>query len=339
MTENIHTEEERELEAAAGDAAVADAVVETVQPVQPGPGSMFAAAREARGMSLAEVAAQLRLSIRQIEALEADDYEKLPSATFLRGFIRNYAKVLQLDAAPLLEAYQAAQPQPETQAIAAPSRQIEFGAPANLLKRYFGRDANPWIKYAAGGLVVLILLPLGLYQALHEDRPPVETKPAMEANVTPLALPQPPAAEVTAAAPVPAAPEKAPEPVAVQAPVASPQTPVAPPAPPVPAVAPAPVAAPPVAPAPVAAAAPKGTVAQGRIKMVFKGDSWVKIKDGNGKTVFSQLNHAGSEQVISGAGPFSLIVGNARVVVLTFNDKPVDLAPYTKVDVAYLNLE
>ena len=54
-------------------------------------------ARLARGLSVQEVARQLRLSIRQVTALEEDDYSKLSSGTFLRGFVRNYAKLLQVD--------------------------------------------------------------------------------------------------------------------------------------------------------------------------------------------------------------------------------------------------
>ncbi|MDO9063656.1 MAG: helix-turn-helix transcriptional regulator, partial [Sulfuricella sp.] len=65
-------------------------------------GKVLAEAREKLGLSVVEVARQLRLSPRQIEALEADDHASLPGKTFLRGFLRNYAKLLQLDPDPLL---------------------------------------------------------------------------------------------------------------------------------------------------------------------------------------------------------------------------------------------
>ena len=54
-------------------------------------------------MNIEDVARQLRLSVRQVTALEEDDYDKLAGGTFLRGFVRNYAKLLQMDAAPLLQ--------------------------------------------------------------------------------------------------------------------------------------------------------------------------------------------------------------------------------------------
>ena len=68
-----------------------------------GVGSVLSAARQRQGLSVADVARQLKLGVRQIEALEADDYKNLPRITFVRGFIRNYAKLLQIDAVPLLK--------------------------------------------------------------------------------------------------------------------------------------------------------------------------------------------------------------------------------------------
>lgn len=70
----------------------------------PGPGAMLRMAREARGTSIAEVAAALKMSPRQIEAIEGEDFSRLSGATFIRGFIRNYARHLKIDAGPLLAA-------------------------------------------------------------------------------------------------------------------------------------------------------------------------------------------------------------------------------------------
>lgn len=67
-------------------------------------GQTLREAREARGLSVFEVAQSLKFGVRQIEALEADNYGALPpGATFLRGFVRGYAKLLKLDPVPLLE--------------------------------------------------------------------------------------------------------------------------------------------------------------------------------------------------------------------------------------------
>jgi cytoskeleton protein RodZ len=75
------------------------------------------------------------------------------------------------------------------------------------------------------------------------------------------------------------------------------------------------------------------------IRMVFSRESWVEVRDRQGRTIFSQLNPAGTAQSVSGQPPLRLVVGNATGVRMLFNDRPVDLAPYTQVDVARLTLE
>jgi cytoskeleton protein RodZ len=336
VTEFIHSEPEAE---AAGEA----------EP-EVSAGQMLTEAREARGLSVPEVAAQLRLSVRQVEALEADDYDKLPGITFLRGFVRNYAKLLQVDPAPLLAACPSAQP--EAPPIAAPSRDIEFGgvnAARQLLGPLPGTSARFLSKYVVAAAVVVVVAPLVLYLALRGDSHPVAENRSAEGVAVPLPLPsadqkpaaEPAAAEVPATAALPASASQngarpAEAPVAATPPAAPG---VVPPAPTPASAAPAPAAAAPEALAAKAAPTPVAVAGQGRIKMVFKGQSWVEIRDKSGKVVFSGLNRAGTEQTIGGTPPFSLVVGNARMVTVTYNDKPVDLGPHTPVDVARLTLE
>jgi cytoskeleton protein RodZ len=99
----------------------------------------------------------------------------------------------------------------------------------------------------------------------------------------------------------------------------------------------------PVAPAavavPASSALPVADVGGQRLQFVFDGDAWVEVKDKSGKVVFYQLNQKGSQQSVRGNPPFSLVIGNAAHVRLTYNDKPVDLAPHIKVDVARLTIE
>lgn len=104
-------------------------------PASPGAGQLLRAARLERGLSVEDVARQLRLSVRQVTALEEDDYSKLSSITFLRGFVRNYAKLLQMDAAPLLERVQELLPPPQTQTISYPIEGIPFPSPRSQGKR------------------------------------------------------------------------------------------------------------------------------------------------------------------------------------------------------------
>ena len=68
-------------------------------------------------------------------------------------------------------------------------------------------------------------------------------------------------------------------------------------------------------------------------------ETWVEVKDAHGAVIFSQLNDAGSERVVQGRAPLSVVIGNAHSVRLSYGDRPVDLSPHTKVDVARLVLE
>ena len=62
-----------------------------------GAGAQLRAAREAAGLSLDQVAQQLKLAPRQVRALEEENFGMLPGRTFTRGFMRNYARLLNLD--------------------------------------------------------------------------------------------------------------------------------------------------------------------------------------------------------------------------------------------------
>lgn len=84
--------------AAEVDAAAAAGIVEAIRL----PGGVLREAREARGLSVADVASALKFSPRQIEALEADDFSCLQGATFVRGFVRSYARFLKLAPESLL---------------------------------------------------------------------------------------------------------------------------------------------------------------------------------------------------------------------------------------------
>lgn len=259
------------------------------------PGALLRAAREAQGRSAQDVARSLCLSLRQIEALEADDFGALPGDTFVRGFIRNYAKLLGIDARPVLAAYEAIKPQPVPES-APPRADIEL-SPRRLRRGIF---------VLGGVATALVVLPLALYWVLSGggEAPAPVPKTALGVAVGPLPLP-PPAATAGA----PAAAERASPSAAIPAPAgASPGTP------------------------------PEVTMAP-ELTFAFDEDAWVEVRDGRGRKLLSQLMRAGSEQTVRGEKPFKIVVGNARHVRLTYNGKPVDLAPYVKVDVARLTLE
>jgi len=70
-------------------------------------GSILREAREMKGLTLADAQEETRINARFLEALEEGDFEKLPTPVHVRGFLRNYARFLELEPDPLLERYEA----------------------------------------------------------------------------------------------------------------------------------------------------------------------------------------------------------------------------------------
>ncbi|OGA20804.1 MAG: hypothetical protein A3I02_17230 [Betaproteobacteria bacterium RIFCSPLOWO2_02_FULL_67_26] len=103
------------------------------------------------------------------------------------------------------------------------------------------------------------------------------------------------------------------------------------------------VAAAPMVPAAEIVSAPEADRAPGpgerQVRLDFDDESWVEIRDRNERVIFSQLNRPGTQQFIHGLPPFSVVVGNAQGVRLTYDERPVDLSVHTKIDVARLILQ
>ena len=261
-----------------------------------GPGRMLAQLRAERKLSLADVAQRLKYGARQIEALEAEEFDKLPGATFVRGMVRGYAKLLETDPQPLLDELE----------------QRYVPGEIDLDLRDKGIPFVPSGKRGTRaylGLSVLALIVVAgiLYEwragavpwaRFASNTPP----PQKESEAPPAVQPAAPRAEME----VPAAP-------------AAPSTGVA------------------ETPAPEAQQ-PSGGGGEGRIRLEFDRESWVEIRDRDGKTLMSQLNPAGSRRVVIGRRPLSLVIGSGAAVRLIYNDKPVDLKPYIQIEVARLTL-
>ena len=284
-------------------------MIETVSPADeavPGAGRALAAARASCGLSVADVAHQLKLSPWQVEALEGDDYARLPGAVFVRGFIRNYARLVKLDPAPLLAGAERQLPQA---VHVVPEMPPALGAPFPT-----GRELR-WHKYAI--LAIALLVPVVIFEFYFDETQEVIV------NSRPVALPTPQAVAEADSVPAPvpqAAPaveEAAPMTARASEKKSSSQT----------------------APISDRVRSVEHRPGEQFVRFRFDQESWVEIRDGSGRRIFSQLNAAGTEQIVSGVAPLSLVVGNAAGVHVTYNEQPVDLGPHTKIDVARLVLE
>jgi cytoskeleton protein RodZ len=280
-------------------------------------GRALAAAREARGLSQADVAAQLRLHPKQVQAIEAEDLEALPEGPFVRGYVRNYARLVDLPAEPLL-ALLNARLKP-TDPLPAPA-----GSPAvSPIQRTAGEPISGRIVIAAVVVVLALLAAFGWW-ATREKAP----------AAVPAGAPAPGAGAAAPAAPAnaPAAAEAAPSgdnavlPAAAAAGAAT--------APAGPATGPAEAASPGAAAAAAPAAAPTA------LRFTFRDRSWVEVRQADGTLLTSQNNAAGTTRTVEGRPPYLIVIGNASKVDLEFRGERVDLAPaISRDDVARLRLE
>lgn len=337
-------------------------------------GGSLRLARENQGLSIQEIASRLRLSPKQIEAIEADNFAALPEATIVRGFIRNYAKQLKVNAEPLLDAY----------SVLVPSNAPhELTVKPTSSMRVTGYEKPNTGRYIWAGLAVLLGLGVWLFYQNYVEKPnPAKltaSEPAADANSTDLpepggALPEPAlpvaerAAEPSAATELslpPAATELSLPPAATPASpanatnltaapavnsgnnAAAPIVPAANPAVPNP---PAPVTVTPnsqlvaattlsAAPAD-SAATPAKTTSNGKVSLEFSAnqETWVNVVDANGKEVYSKIIFAGSRESIDVTPPVNVTVGNAGGTSMSMNGKPVELAPHSRNNVAHIKL-
>ncbi len=292
-------------------------------------GLVLRQARESRQMSVADVAQLLKISYRQVDALESDNWDALPGQTFVLGFIRNYARLLHLDATPLLQQIKAAQTPDNPNIVLPEASAASLPQPGQGKRRDLAAVAGAGLMVGVA-VAAYFLVPADFWQSAPEPEPVAETA-AAEAEPEPAFPPAPPAEGNSRDAAATGTPEQAPAAVVPPAAAVAPA--------PVAAAAPAAVAAP--APVTVSPPAPSGAVAAGqaRFKFRFEQPSWVEVKDKSGQIVFSQLSPAGSEREVEGVPPFSLVVGNASHVKLTYKGRDVPLEPRSKDDVARVSLD
>lgn len=296
----------------------------------PGFGERLRRGREALGWGVADVAAKLKLSERQIEAIEAEDFAQLPGEIFCRGFIRNYARLVQVAVDQLIVPVDVQASVAET--ITAPSEGVNFASPG--LRR--------WVLMPLLGMGLFVLLVALLYYWLRqgehtlvgESSPvPASVEPAQTTVVPVPIAPQPPASVRDAAPALPAPAVSAPM---AAAPPAEPVTPASAVSPATPAVAHAPEPKPAQEATPTTTAAPANHAHALRFAPTL--DAWIQVVDSGGKR-FSKLVRAGSVEVFAGKPPFNLVVGEAAAVNLTYNGYRIDLTPFIGQKVARLTLE
>lgn len=317
---------------------------EVTQPTPTNPGESLRQAREIKGWSVAEVATQLNLTPQRLAQIEAGAFDKLPGTTFARGYIRAYAKLLEMDQSRLVMEFDQFTGTDATGSSVHALGRIEEPVRYSqsilrlvsflLLLALIGAGFLWWQDQGRPGAS---LADLGLEHvevegadgttqvhslAEPEDQAVVDAQGSEQSS--PLLLPVEPgeAPEESTAAEQPAAQSAAPE-SASEAPAAPVSN--------EPAVAASAPAAEPVAPVAV-------PVGQGALNVQFTADCWTQVTDADGKVLLSALKRSGERIELTGKAPMELRLGFARGAQVTYNGQSVDIAPHMTGETARLKL-
>jgi len=341
-------------------------------------GELLLAARTAKKLSQEDVSNSLRFSVKQINALENNAFDLLPEAVITRGFIRNYARLLEIDAEPLLASYRASVADDSGKVITVQSSMH----PVQLTK-----DSLPWLKYVLGSILILLFLLAWLFYVDYmpkstniavEKTPEVvaENKPSVEMPLPEIALPaaerQADGSEIAAvgvggtdsqsrdtqAAEAQAAGAKPLDSSAAQIDLklqaegkkidaikeAEPKEIK------LKEVKPSDVKLNEVKPSEVNLAVQQALAAQPSqiaaansadrtVSMTFSDRTWVSVTDKSGRVIYEKMSRNGDTETINGKPPFYMVIGNATATKLSFSGQDIDLAPHTKNNVARITLE
>ena len=287
-------------------------------------GQVLKAARLAQVMSAHDIARQLRLSEKQIAAIEEDDHSKFPNKIFLHGFIRNYAKLVREDTKEFLQLLRETFPPASTQAIS------------------FSVDGTPFTpdhKQSKGNLIILLIVILvsslliyevyrsgGIDQKANENiengtiaetiiqlETEIELAPEDNQNQSSSVIKSNGSNFNAITEDVETDQQNGnyldkEQQIEMALEVEN---------------------------------KPVESEGGGTLSFTFTGESWVEVEDAEGRKIFSRTSPGNTEETVNGSPPFSLTIGNAASVRLLYNDKPVDLIPYTNTNggVARLSLD
>lgn len=259
------------------------------------PGRRMRAAREAGHISVAEVASHLRLDPQLISALEEDNYEKLPGAAYVCGYLRSYARLLHLPENEIVQAYTQGQ---VVEAAIVPEN-------VNILPPR--RSNSRWIRFAIL-LIVMVAVAAGflwfaeqlhLFESKHTpvahssmSLPEVNTTPPSSSNVPPADsqlpnLPITPPDESSAPETAPGNNSKKPLAKNLQ-----------------------------------------------ELRLKYLADSWTEVKDAHGERLIFRLVEKNTELTLHGETPLWVLLGYAGGVEVYYQGKRFDTKDYTQNDVA-----
>lgn len=303
-------------------------------------GGQLAAARIQAGLSVQQVAEQLKLSPRQIAALEGNQFDLLPKMVIVRGFVRSYAKLLKLDADPVLASLPQESGVPSLEADFRPTLATPF---MESRTPFLGRQDTHSRKYLIGAalfavLALLFLIGQKVEQSEYIRKLMAPSGAAKVAVISPEAgsasMPETSVQQLPPPVAVVASP--APSQVAATEMRAADMTPTAPHGA-IGVASDATAAATSVAQASPALIAPESV--NNSLRLKFRQDSWIQIKRDNGGIVTSHLARAGTEEVFDVKESLQIRIGNAAGVDAWLRGAALEIPVSKESNVANLSVK
>jgi cytoskeleton protein RodZ len=260
----------------------------------PAAGQRLKTERERRGLSSQKAADELHLDGWVIDALEAENFDRIGPSVYVKGHLRRYAALLGLPPEEIMAGYQS-----HTQAPKAP-------APTNVRVHSEGPASAglPWPQIAGAAAVVLVAAGVAWWKPWHRHA-------AAGASEATAAAPPTPAPAVVAASGAASGPASA-DAVSDSELTGAASSPTA-------------------IPAAGATGTPgegdTAGVGRARLRLSFSADSWVEVHDAAGRRVFAGNGRANSMKTIAGIAPLRVYLGFASGVQLEVNGRAVAIGP------------
>ena len=308
------------------------------------PGAILAAKRIEAGISEEQIAARLKMTLRQLHYLETDDYEALHGIAISRGFVRAYARVLQIDPEPLVARF--SDGKTSASAVSAKVSAQRSGQPFVRNQMPFRKRQNWTGKFIILLVVVIVAVIVAWNMKLFSFDGRFGKKETAETTVSaevPSSRENKPVAPVREADNADAALQGSGEKQTVQ-PVGADSGSTA-------TGGPVPATSQPVTTGdnravPVSAIAetekdvsPATGTKPSLLTLDFREKSWVQVQKKDGSVITEYMGKPGEQRRLEIGEPVTVIVGYAPGVRMEFRGAPVDLASSTINSVARVNLK
>ncbi|MEE9310122.1 MAG: RodZ domain-containing protein [Cocleimonas sp.] len=303
-------------------------------------GKLLISVREKIGYSIPQTADAMCLSESIIKKLEKEEFDSLPGPPYIRGYLRNYAKLAEIEADELINCYESLRGED-------PSNLAHHYKGSSIVHTQQGKNVSPILMQLVFlGFLLAALVGLSMIPAVNQwikttwdsfsDQTASQSinstdNPLLTGNMPPISTPETPQAEIaqnTAATDAQKTVADASTTETKKEPVNNN-----------------------TADKPVAetikvgeenkneAQIPASTDGSINIKLIFNKEVWMRIKDGKKKTVFEGQNASGQVKELTLKKPLTFRVGNAQGLSLFVDDKAVDISRYIKGSIANFTLE